>query len=183
MNFTNVKLVDGNYGAWAGSGLKTVANWYTTSQATGEAYTVGRYGIGTTAATTTAAGGGGTATINEDFYIIWNTWPDVGTTGASYTPEKKTSDDLSLTKLGTVLGINTLYFAVGDDSMRASNPGLDCAIVRKSDRRAVRIEVSSLTKTHYTTAIGANATITEINPSDGPWSPEIGRLVNMGYIG
>jgi hypothetical protein len=155
MKFTYIKLNDGNYGAWTGSGLKRKEDWYTGDS----------YGIGTTA----------TDNIDTDYYIIWNEWPVfAGTAGSDST------DVVSGTVLANI-GIDNLYFSRKNGAV--STAGLDCAIVRKLDRKAVRIQVSGTTVAHYTTTIADNATITEINPSDGPWSPEIGRLANMGYVG
>ena len=155
MKFNYVKLNDGNYGAWAGSGMKRLENWYTGDS----------YGIGTELSDN----------IDTDYYIIWNDWPVfAGTIGADST------DVVSGTVLNNI-GITSLFFSRKNGAV--STPGLDCAIVRKSDRKAVRIQVTGSTVTHYTTLIADNAVFTAIDPSDGPWSPEIGRLVNMGYIG
>ena len=154
MNFTNVKLKDGNYGAWAGSGMKRTESWYTGTS----------YGIGTTA----------TDVLDEDYYIIWNDWPVfAGTAGSDST------DVVSGTKLADI-GITSLFFSRKDGAV--STAGLDCAIVRKSDRKAVRITVTGSNVAHYTTTIADNATIALISPTDGPWSPEIARLHNMGYV-
>jgi hypothetical protein len=155
MKFNYVKLNDGNYGAWAGSGLKRLETWYTGDS----------YGIGTA----------NNDNIDTDYYIIWNEWPTFAGSAGSDSTEPVD---------GTVLaniGIDDLYFSRKDGAV--SDAGLDCAIVRKSDRKAVRIQVSGTNVAHYTTTMAANATFTAIDPSDGPWSPEIGRLVNMGYIG
>ena len=159
MKFDYIKLVDGDYGAWAGSGMKRAAAWYTSNT----------YGIGTTA----------NATLNEDYYVIWNEWPIFSGSGTTtYTTDETESTDLN------DIGLEDLFFATANGSTVSNS--LDCAIVRKSDRKAVRIQVSGTTAAAaYTTEIAthANSTIAAIDPSDGPWSPEIGRLVNMGYIG
>ena len=58
------------------------------------------------------------------------------------------------------------------------------AIIRKSDRKAVRVQIDGEREADFREDWTAgNVTITAINPKEGPWSPEIGRLVNMGYIG
>ena len=153
MKFTNVKLNDGNYGAWAGSGMKRTESWYTGSS----------YGIGTV----------GTDALDEDYYVIWNDWPIFADD-----PGNDATDDVSGTALAGI-GIDDLYMSTNDGAITTG--GLDCAIVRKSDRKAVRIQVTGTTVADYTTAI-ADQTITAIDPKDGPWSPEIGRLINMGYV-
>ena len=156
MNFTNVELVDGNYGAWAGSGMKRAANWYTSNT----------YGLGTT----------DDDDLDDDYYVIWNEWPIVGGTGTSTETSCDTSEVTALANIG----IDNLYFATANGENTSNS--LDCAIVRKSDRKAVRIVVDSVDTADYTSAIADNATFTAIDPKDGPWSPEIGRLINMGYI-
>ena len=157
MNFTNVELVDGNYGAWAGSGMKRAANWYTSDT----------YGLGTTA----------TADLNDDYYVIWNEWPIF--TGEDM--DTYSTDETHTTALNDI-GLEDLFFATADGDTVSNS--LDCAIVRKSDRKAVRIVVTGDAIEPYTTEIAthANSDITAIDPKDGPWSPEIGRLINMGYI-
>ena len=155
MKFTYIKLNDGNYGAWTGSGLKREESWYTGDS----------YGIGTS----------NTDNIDTDYYMIWNDWPTFGGSPGTDSTEPVDGTDLE------DIGIEDLYFSRKGGSV--TDAGLDCAIVRKSDRKAVRIQVSGTNAAHYTTTLKANATITAIDPSDGPWSPEIGRLVNMGYIG
>jgi hypothetical protein len=154
MNFTNVKLKDGNYGAWAGSGMKRKDDWYTGST----------YGLGTTA----------NATLNEDFYVIWNEWPVF--TG---TADQRFTDSASGTLIKTHLGIDNITV---ESNLTHSSGSLDCAIVRKSDRKAVRIQVSGGTEASYQGSICTAATVAVIDPKDGPWSPEIGRLINMGYV-
>ena len=158
MNFTNVKLVDGNYGAWAGSGMKRKDDWYTGDS----------YGIGTTA----------TDDLDENYYVIWNEWPVF-----SGDEDKTFTESATGTVLKTHLDIDNITV---ESNLTHSSGTLDCAIVRKSDRKAVRLQVSGDTEAHYQGSIIATAVaagkLTVIDPSDGPWSPEIGRLINMGYV-
>ena len=156
MNFTNVKLNDGNYGAWSGSGMKRKDTWYTGST----------YAIGTTE----------NDTLNDDFYVIWNEWPVFDDTT---TPDQRFSDSTDSTALKTHLGIDDITV---ESNLTHSSGTLDCAIVRKSDRKAVRIVVDSEDDADYQGSICTAATLTVIDPKDGPWSPEIGRLINMGYV-
>jgi hypothetical protein len=154
MKFTTIKLADGSSGARPGQGLKRDRDHYVASS---------NYGIGTTA----------NATANNDYYAVWNNWPVFSGSNGDHT------NDVSSTDLSNI-GIDTLTVAC--KGTHASGT-LDVVIVRKSDRRAVRVTITGSTSTHYKAAIVANATIAEVDPKDGPWTPEIGRLVNMGYIG
>jgi hypothetical protein len=160
MNFTNVKLNDGNYGAWSGSGMKRKDTWYTGST----------YAIGTTE----------NDTLNGDYYVIWNEWPVFDDTS---TPDQTFTEAAAGTVLKTHLDIDNITV---ESNLTHSSGTLDCAIVRKSDRKAVRLQVSGATEAHYQEDIIATAVaagkLTIIDPSDGPWSPEIGRLINMGYV-
>ena len=156
MKFTNIILADGVSGARSGQGLKRGAEHYVTGS---------HYGFGTTA----------DSVANTDYYVIWNLWPTFTGTAAN-----TTVDITGLTAL-TNIGITTMY---ARSKPNWSAGSLDCAIVRKLDRRAARITITGEREDDYRTDwTASNATVAEINPSDGPWSPEIGRLVNMGYIG
>ena len=157
MKFTNIILADGVSGARSGQGLKRGAEHYVTGS---------HYGFSTLTST---------STVDTDYYVIWNLWPTFTGTAANTTITIS-----GLTAL-TNIGITNLYARSKPDWSAGS---LDCAIVRKLDRRAARITITGEREADYRTDwTASNATVAEINPSDGPWSPEIGRLVNMGYIG
>ena len=155
MKFTNIKLADGQSGARPGQGLKRNPTYYIASA---------HYGIGTAVSSTT---------IDTDYYAVWNEWPTM--TGS----EGDHSNDTSGTALNDI-GIAALTVRCKADHGSGT---LDVAIIRKSDRKAVRVTVLGANKAHYKNGIVANGTIVAIDPDDGPWTPEIGRLVNMGYIG
>jgi hypothetical protein len=80
----------------------------------------------------------------------------------------------------TDIGIDSLRTQIG--TTHVADTSLDCVIVRKSDRKAVRLTITGTNRAHYEN-MNASTTITAIAPDDGPWTPEVGRLVNMGYIG
>jgi len=154
MDFKYVQLTDGQYGAWLGSGLKRSGAWYVSDA---------KYGLGTTA----------NDTLNEDYYMIWNLWPTFDGSLSSYT------NDVSGTALNDI-GIAALTVHVGDGATLTGT--LDCAIVRKSNRSAVRIIVTGTNKAHYKGSIHSEGVITAINPTEGPWSPEMGRKQHLGYL-
>ena len=158
MKFTNIKLADGKSGARPGQGLKRARDHYVASS---------HYGIGTTA----------NGNLNEDYYIVWNEWPTMDSEGSN----ENGTHSQSGTALADI-GITTLTTA-----LKATHDSgtLDCVIIRKSDRKAVRLQITGSTVSHYKTINSSNSstTITAVDPKDGPWTPEIGRLVNMGYIG
>ena len=157
MKFTNIKLADGKSGARSGQGLKRAGEHYVTGS---------HYGFGTVAG----------ADVNEDYYVIWNNWPTF--TGVT---ADTTINITGLTAL-TNIGITNLFCK--SKPTHVVDTSLDCAIVRKSDRKAVRITITGTDHTHYRTNwTTGTAVVAAIDPDDGPWSPEIGRLVNMGYIG
>jgi hypothetical protein len=158
MKFTDIKLANGKYGAWAGQGLKLADDYYVTDS---------HFAFNTTDADNT--------TVNEDYYVVWNKWPVFS--GGSNTD--RADQDVSSTDLNDI-GITNINTRTKTNH---ASSHLDCAIIRKSDRKAVHVKITGENATHYKTGWVANATITAIDPSDGPWSPEIGRLVNMGYIG
>ena len=152
MKFDNIELADGVSGARDGHGLKRVSTYYVAGS---------HYGIG--------VGAGGN--LNEDYYVVWNKWP--ATTG--------TLGDHTNAVGGTALagiGITNLTVRCKDTAVTGT---LDCAIVRKSDRKAVRIQLSSGTIADYEDGIVAEATITAIDPKEGPRTPETGRLTLLGY--
>ncbi len=154
MDFKYVQLTDGQYGAWLGSGLKRSLSWYVSDA---------KYGLGTTA----------NEVLNEDYYMIWNEWPTFDGDLSDYT------NDVSGTALNDI-GIDTLTVRVGDGATLTGT--LDCAIVRKSNRSAVRITVTGTNKAHYKGSIHSEGVIAKIAPREGPWSPEMGRLRIGGYV-
>ena len=154
MKFTTIKLADGESGARPTQGLKRAEQHYVTTA---------HYGIGTAA----------DSDVDTDYYAVWNNWPTFSGSNGNHT------NNVSSTALNDI-GISTL--TVRCKGTHASGT-LDVAIIRKSDRKAVRIQITGSTSSHYKAGVTANATITAIDPKDGPWTPEIARLVNMGYIG
>ena len=160
MKFTNIKLADGTSGARPGQGLKRNLDYYVDGA---------EYGVGTCADSTTT---------DEDYYIVWNSWPEFNDSGSAANGTKS-SDLGDLTNIG----ITTITARL--KGVHVADTCLDMAIIRKSDRKAVRVCISGTNSCHYKNiqASDSNTTIEEIDPKDGPWTPEIGRLVNMGYIG
>jgi hypothetical protein len=154
LKFTNIKLADGKSGADRGQGLKRAEGHYVTGS---------DYSIGTTA----------NNVVNDDYYIVWNEWP---TFTGSATHANHTSNvagtDLAL------IGITSL--SVRSEATHSTG-SLDCVIVRKSDRKAVRITVTGSAGVNYKANINT-ATIAVVDPKDGPWTPELGRLLNQGQI-
>jgi len=55
-------------------------------------------------------------------------------------------------------------------------------IVRKSDSKAVRVQVSSVNESDYKEDLDSEAIITLVDPKQGPWTPERGRKQNLGYL-
>ena len=55
-------------------------------------------------------------------------------------------------------------------------------IVRKSDSKAVRVQVSGTTEADYKDDLDSEATFTLVDPKQGPWTPERGRKQNLGYL-
>ena len=155
MKFTNINLADGTSGARSGQGLKRVSTYYVTDS---------HWSIGVN-------DDGGD--LNEDYYVVWNEWPTKAGTLGNF------ENNVASTPLNDI-GISKLLVRCKNGAVTGT---LDCAIVRKSDRKAVRIQVSGDDKDHYQDEIDTEGTITAIDPIEGPWSPEIGRLMNMGYIG
>ena len=155
MKFTNIDLASGVSGARDGHGLKRTRGYYVTGS---------EYGIGTTA----------NATLNSDYYIVWNAWPVF-----SGTPAEGTRSFGASTALGKI-GITALTTTLKETHVSGT---LDCVIVRKSDRKAVRVQVTGTNHEHYETINPSNAstTITAIDPKQGPRTPETGRLTLLGY--
>ncbi len=154
MKFENITLANGKSGARKGQGLKRAEGYYVTGS---------NYSIGTTA----------NANVNDDYYIVWKNWPTFtgSATHANHT-SNVASTDLAL------IGITSL--SVRSEATHSTG-SLDCVIVRKSDRKAVRITVTGSTGANYKASINT-ATIAVVDPKDGPWTPELGRLLNQGQI-
>ena len=155
MKFENITLANGKSGARKGQGLKRAEGHYVTGS---------NYSIGTTA----------NNVVNDDYYIVWENWP---TFTGSATHTNHTSN-VAATDLA-LIGITSL--SVRSEATHSAGSSLDCVIVRKSDRKAVRITVTGSTGANYKASINT-ATIAVVEPKDGPWTPELGRKQNMGYI-
>ncbi len=155
LKFTNIKLADGKSGADRGQGLKRTEGHYVTGS---------NYGIGTTA----------NSVVNDDYYIVYNQWPSFNGSAAS-----STTSDVSSTDLAEI-GITQLTVAAKADHV--ADTSLDIVIVRKSDSKAVRVQVSGTTEADYKANLDSEATITIVDPKQGPWTPERGRKQNLGYI-
>jgi hypothetical protein len=157
MKFDNINLASGISGARDGQGLKKNFTHYVTDS---------KYGISTK---------NNAATVDEDYYIVYNNWP-------KFTGATRNSDeiDTSSTDLAGI-GISSLRTQIGTTHVAATS--LDCVIVRKSDRKAVRITITGTNRAHYEdiNVSESSTTITAIDPSDGPRTPETGRLINLGY--
>ena len=151
----NIKLADGQSGARPGQGLKKKFDYYVADS---------KYGISTN---------NDANVIVEDYYIVYNNWP-------KFTGDTRNSSeiDTSSTALAKI-GISALRTQIG--TTHVADTSLDCVIVRKSDRRAIRLQITGTNRAHYEN-MNASTTITEILPSDGPWTPEVGRLGNLGYV-
>ena len=155
MKFENITLANGKSGARTGEGLKRAEGYYVSGS---------NYGIGTTANTV----------VNDDYYIVWKNWPVfTGTVSHANHTSNVASTDLAL------IGITSL--SVRSEATHSAGSSLDCVIVRKSDRKAVRITVTGSTGANYKASINT-ATIAVVDPKDGPWTPELGRLLNQGQI-
>jgi len=158
MKFTNITLASGKSAADPEQGLRRLEAYYVTGSS---------YGIGTATSSTT---------INTDYYIAWNKWPTLSGSDAN------ASNDVSTSALSSI-GIDTLTTRGKNGALTTKeSEGLDCVIIRRADRKAVRIQIEGNNSTHYRTGIFANATITEIDPADGPWTPELARLTTLGYL-
>jgi len=158
LRFENIELASGDSGAREGHGLKRNKDYYVADS---------EYGIGTTA----------NNTLNEDYYIVYNTWPVLS--GSSLT--NGTHSFGASTALGKI-GISALTTAV--QASLTKDHGLDCIIIRKEDRQAVRITIASTNHGHYKVINPSNSgtTITAITDTRGLWTPERARLSTLGYI-
>ena len=160
MKFTNITLADGKSVARDGQGLKRTANYYVNNSG---------YSIGVS---------GDSDDLYDDYYVVWNKWPIfTGVEGLS------SSASTTSTALGTVLGINLINTKANVGAITGGT-SLDIAIIRKLDRKAVRVTITGTTAAHYKAINPSNAstTITAIDSKDGPWTPELGRLLNQGQI-
>ena len=155
LKFTNIKLADGKSGADRGQGLKRTEGHYVAGSG---------YGIGTTVG----------STVNDDYYIVWNEWPSFDGSAAA-----STTSDVSATVLAQI-GITQLTVAAKADHVVGTS--LDIVIVRKSDSKAVRVQVSSVNEADYKEDLDSEAIITLVDPKQGPWTPERGRKQNLGYL-
>tara|TARA_R100000951_G_C2571506_1_gene158904 strand:- start:223 stop:693 length:471 start_codon:yes stop_codon:yes gene_type:complete len=155
LKFTNIKLADGKSGADRGQGLKRTEGHYVTGS---------NYGIGTTT----------NSVVNDDYYIVYNQWPSFSGAAAS-----STTSDVSSTDLAKI-GITQLTVAAKADHV--ADTSLDIVIVRKSDSKAVRVQVSGTTEADYKADLDSEATITIVDPKQGPWTPERSRKQNLGYL-
>ena len=160
MKFTNIDLANGISGARSGQGMKRGESHYVTGSG---------YGIGIS---------GNTNDTDTDYYVVWNEWPTfTGSNGDTF-------ETVSSTALNDI-GISRLDIRA--KATHTADTSLDVAIIRKSDRKGIRITVTGNTAAHYKGGNGAaslklNATIAAIDSKDGPWTPELGRLLNQGQI-
>ena len=161
MKFDNIDLASGISGARDGQGMKRADAYYVTNS---------KYAIGTADSNTS---------IDEDYYLVWNKWPTF--TGSPL------SNASEVVYSGTALndiGISSLWVRSGPTY---GSGELDVAIIRKSDRKAVRLTVTGLTGTDAFDALRDPAvgvtgvTVAAIDPKDGPRTPETGRLTLLGY--
>ena len=104
---------------------------------------------------------------DKDYYVCWNNLPSFGVDDGDSDVINFNSDHL----LNSVLGISTIYTAFTENFIGGS---LDCMIVRKSDRKAVRIQASN----NFDDWSGA--TYTDV--SDIANYPELQRLRLLGII-
>ena len=161
MKFDNINLVSGKSGARDGHGLKRDAAYYVTGSG---------YAISTKT---------GSTTLDEDYYLVWNKWPVI--TGTVTAADVVEYDGTALNDIG----IASLYISSG--ATATGSQELDVAIIRKSDRKAVRLTVTGLTGTDAFDALRDPAvgvtgvTVAAIDPKDGPRTPETGRLTLLGY--
>ena len=162
MKFDNIDLASGVSGARDGQGMKRADAYYVTGS---------KYAIGTADSNTS---------IDEDYYLVWNKWPAL--TGTISNASEVVYSGTALNDIG----IPSLWVRSGPTATGSQE--LDVAIIRKSDRKAVRLTVTGLTGAAAAAALRGPAvgvtgvTITAIDSKDGPWTPELGRLLNQGQI-
>ena len=160
MKFDNIDLASGISGARDGQGMKRADAYYVTNS---------KYAIGTADSNTS---------IDEDYYLVWNKWPVLtGTLSNTFVEYDGTAlNDIGIDDLSVRSGTT----ATGSQE-------LDVAIIRKSDRKAVRLTVTGLSGAAAAAALRGPAvgvtgvTVAAIDPKDGPRTPETGRLTLLGY--
>lgn len=159
MKFDNINLASGISGARDGQGLKKNFAHYVTNS---------KYGISTN---------NGVDVVDENYYIVYNNWPKF--TGGT---RNSGAINTSSTDLADI-GIDSLRTQIGT-SHAEDGSTLDCVIVRKSDRKAVRIQVTGTNRSHYEDldTSESSTTITAIDPKDGPHTPETARLRILGFV-
>ena len=102
--------------------------------------------------------------VLDDYFVAWRSW--IVTSGGD---TKQSNKNTSSTLLGTILGINNINIQLREDDPQGT---LDCIIVRKSDRKAVRIVT-----THES---WDDVTYTDV--SNNANYPELQRLRLLGII-
>jgi len=161
MKFDNIDLASGISGARDGQGMKRADTYYVTNS---------KYAIGTANSNTS---------IDEDYYLVWNKWPTL--TGTISNASEVVYSGTALNDIG----IPSLWVRSGPTATGSQE--LDVAIIRKSDRKAVRLTVTGLTGAAAAAALRGPAvgvtgvTVAAIDPKDGPRTPETGRLTLLGY--
>ncbi len=159
MKFDNIDLASGVSGARDGQGLKKDVTYYVTDS---------KYSISNKTATS----------ISEEYYLVWNKWPVMTGTVDNADPVVYSGTALN------DIGISSLYVRSGPTY---GSGELDVAIIRKSDRKAVRLTVTGLSGAAAAAALREPAvgvtgvTVAAIDPKDGPRTPETGRLTLLGY--
>ena len=103
--------------------------------------------------------------VLDDYFVAWRSW--IVTSGGDTSSINRNT---SSTLLGTILGINNINIQLREDDPQGT---LDCIIVRKSDRKAVRI---------VTTNVQWNNGITYTDVSNNANYPELQRLRLLGII-
>ena len=161
MKFDNIDLASGVSGARDGQGMKRADAYYVTDS---------KYAIGTANSNTS---------IDEDYYLVWNKWPTL--TGTISNASEVVYSGTALNDIG----ISSLWVRSGPTATGSQE--LDVAIIRKSDRKAVRLTVTGLTGAAAAAALRGPAVgvtgviVAAIDPKDGPRTPETGRLTLLGY--
>tara|TARA_R110000803_G_scaffold169700_1_gene232718 strand:+ start:622 stop:1113 length:492 start_codon:yes stop_codon:yes gene_type:complete len=161
LKFTNLTTLSGS-GARQGLGLKKDIDYYVADS---------KYGFRANSNMNIHA-------INDDYYAVWNKWPVLtGTVSNTYVEY----DGTALNDIGII----DISFQAGTTATGSQE--LDVAIIRKSDRKAVRLTVTGLSGAAAVAALREPAvgvtgvTVTAIDPKDGPSTPETGRLRLLGY--
>tara|TARA_R100001377_G_scaffold48518_1_gene28009 strand:+ start:1296 stop:1808 length:513 start_codon:yes stop_codon:yes gene_type:complete len=170
MKFTNITLNGtGKSGARSGQGLRRFEHHYVLNSG---------WAIGTT----------DNNTVNDDYYVVWNTFPTMTGTNVNIAPINTSGTELS------AIGIPFLSLRSKSGFTKGI---LDLAIVRKDDNKAVSITFpASAVLTTDATVMGASslvmlsagyagagrqAQIKVIPPMQGPSNPEHSRMRLLGY--